>query len=113
SGSRELFERELRAAGVWPRDRWELGSPEAIKRAAREGLGIAFLSRYAVLEEVEAGQLESFRLAGRPPLRRNFFIARPAGRGLAPSEGEFVATLSRCWAESAASARACVGAVPL
>jgi molybdate transport repressor ModE-like protein len=112
SSSRELVEGELRAAGVWPRDRWELGAPEAVKRAAREGLGIAFLSRYAVAEEVEAGHLESFRLAGRPPLRRNFFVARPAGRALAPSEREFVATLTRCCAKSATYAESCVGAVP-
>jgi molybdate transport repressor ModE-like protein len=110
SSSRDLVEAELRAAGVWPRDLWELGSPEAIKRAAREGLGIAFLSRYAVAEEVDGGQLEPFRLAGRPPLRRNFFVARPAGRELAPSEREFVATLTRCCAKSATYAEACVGA---
>jgi molybdate transport repressor ModE-like protein len=112
SSSRDLAEAEFRAAGVWPRDRWELGSPEAIKRAAREGLGIAFLSRYAIAEEVDAGQLEPFRLAGRPALRRNFFVARPAGRELAPSEREFVATLTRCCAKSATYAEACVGTAP-
>jgi molybdate transport repressor ModE-like protein len=112
SSSRELVEAELRSTGVWPRDRWELGSPEAIKRAAREGLGIAFLSRYAVAEEVDAGNLEAFRLSGRPPLRRNFFVGRTAGRALAPSEREFVATLTRCCAKSATYAEACVGAVP-
>ncbi len=112
SSSRDIVEGELRAAGVWPRDRWELGSPEAVKRAAREGLGIAFLSRYAVAEEVEAGNLESFRLAGRPPLRRNFYVARPAGRPLAPSEREFVATLTRCCAKNATYAEACVGVLP-
>jgi molybdate transport repressor ModE-like protein len=112
SSSRDLLETELRTLGVWPRDRWELGSPEAIKRAAREGLGIAFLSRYAVAEEVETGQLEPFRLAGRPPLRRNFFVARPTGRELAPSEREFVATLTRCCAKSATYAEACVGVAP-
>lgn len=112
SSSREIVEAELRAAGVWPRDRWELGSPEAVKRAAREGLGIAFLSRYAVAEEVEVGNLESFRLAGRSPLRRNFYVARPAGRALAPSEREFVATLTRCCAKSATYAEACVGVLP-
>jgi molybdate transport repressor ModE-like protein len=110
SSSRALTESELRAAGVWPRDRWELGSPEAVKRAAREGLGIAFLSRYAIAEEVEVGHLEPFRLSGRPPLRRHFFVARPAGRELAPSEREFVATLTRCCAKSARYAEACVGA---
>jgi molybdate transport repressor ModE-like protein len=110
SSSRSLVEAELRAAGAWPAERWELGSPEALKRAAREGLGVAFLSRYAVAEEVEAGQLESFRLAGRPPLSRNFYVARIAGREPAPSEREFIATLTRCCAKNAAYAEACVGA---
>ena len=77
-----------------------------------EGLGIAFLSRYAVAEEVDAGSLEAFRLAGRAPLRRNFFVARPARRALAPSEREFVATLTRCCAKTATYAEACVGVVP-
>ncbi len=83
-----------------------------MKRAAREGLGIAFLSRYAVAEEIDAGNLEPFRLARRAPLRRNFFVARPAGRPLAPSEREFVATLTHCCAKSTTFAEACVGAVP-
>ena len=110
SSSRELVENELRAGGLRHAETWELGSPEAVKRAAREGLGVAFLSRYAVAEEVERGELECFRLAGRPPIRRRFFVARLAGRPLAPSEREFVATLTQCCAKSAAYAEACVGA---
>ncbi|HEY8644650.1 MAG TPA: LysR substrate-binding domain-containing protein, partial [Gaiellaceae bacterium] len=72
SSSQRLIDEELRALGVQPAGVWELGSSEATKRAAREGLGLAFLSRYAVAEEVERGDLESFRLAGRAPLRRHF-----------------------------------------
>jgi len=88
---------------------WELGSSEAIKRAAREGLGLAFLSRYAVAEEVERGDLESFRLAGRPPMVRHFSVARLAGRPFSPAEESFVATLTRCCAKQAEYAAACVG----
>jgi molybdate transport repressor ModE-like protein len=96
SSSRELSEVALAAAGVRSAGGWELGSPEAIKRAAREGLGFAFLSRYAVAEEVERGELESFRLAGQPPILRRFSVARLAGRPLSPSERTFLATLTRC-----------------
>src|SRR5712692_8839371 len=46
SGSQSLIDEELRALGVRPAGVWELGSSEATKRAAREGLGLAFLSRY-------------------------------------------------------------------
>jgi molybdate transport repressor ModE-like protein len=108
SGSRAYVERELGAIGVQPTSIWELGSTEAVKRAAREGLGIAFLSRYAVAEEIERGELDVFRLRGRPPLTRDFSIARLASRPLSPAESGFVATLTRCCAKQAAYAEACV-----
>jgi molybdate transport repressor ModE-like protein len=110
SSSRQLVDEELRAIDVRPAGVWELGSSEAIKRAAREGLGIAFLSRYAVAEEIERGDLESFRLAGRRPLVRHFSVARLAGRPLSPAEQSFVATLTRCCAKQAEYAAACVAA---
>src|SRR5436190_13656136 len=112
SSSQQVIDQELRTIGVTPAGVWELGSSEAIKRAAREGLGLAFLSRYAVAEEVERGDLESFRLAGRPPLLRHFSVARLAGRPLSPAEQSFVATLARCCAKQADYAAACVGATP-
>src|SRR5206468_9364432 len=97
-----------RTIGVSSAGHWELGSSEAIKRAAREGLGIAFLSRYAVAEEVERGDLESFRLAGRPPLLRRFSVARLTGRPFSPAERSFVETLTRCCAKQQDYAEACV-----
>jgi LysR family transcriptional regulator, low CO2-responsive transcriptional regulator len=109
SSSQQAIDEELRAIGAQPAGVWELGSSEAIKRAAREGLGLAFLSRYAVAEEVERGDLESFRLAGRPPLLRHFSVARLAGRPLSPAEESFVATLTRCCAKQADYAAACIG----
>lgn len=109
SSSQQLIDEELRAIGVSPAGVWELGSSEAIKRAAREGLGLAFLSRYAVAEEVERGDLESFRLAGRQALRRHFSVARLTGRPLSPAEQGFVATLTRCCAKQSDYAASCVG----
>ena len=108
SSTQALADTELRAAGISPAGVWELGSSEAVKRAARVGLGFAFLSRYAVAEEVERGELERFRLAGRPPVRRHFSIARLAGRPLSPGEQAFVETLGRCCATSVTYAAACV-----
>jgi molybdate transport repressor ModE-like protein len=112
SSSQQMIDEELRAIGATPAGVWELGSSEAIKRAAREGLGIAFLSRYAVAEEVERGDLESFRLVGRPPLVRHFSVARLAGRPLSPAERSFVDTLTTCCAKQADYAAACVAAGP-
>jgi LysR family transcriptional regulator, low CO2-responsive transcriptional regulator len=108
SSSRGYVERELRAIGVEPARVWELGSTEAVKRAAREGLGVGFLSGYAVAEEIERGELDVFRLRGRPPLTRNFQIARLASRSLSPAESAFVETLTRCCAKQSTYAEACV-----
>jgi molybdate transport repressor ModE-like protein len=108
SASRRLADRALAAAGVQPAGVWELGSSEAIKRTAREGLGFSFLSRYAVAEEVERGELDAFRLAGAPPLERHFWFAHLAGRPLSPAESGFLATLTRCCAKNAEYAAACV-----
>ncbi len=108
SSTRQVTERALRDAGVEPRRVWELDSAEAIKRAAREGLGVAFLSRYAVAEEVERGELVSFRLAGRPRIERRLYVARLARRQPSPSERGFVTTLRRCCVKSADYAAACV-----
>src|SRR5438445_1146429 len=110
SSSQRAVDNELRTIGIKPAGFWELGSSEAIKRAAREGLGVAFLSRYAVAEEVERGDLESFRLSGRPPLLRHFSVARLAGRPLSPSERSFIETLTSCCAKQADYAAACVAA---
>jgi molybdate transport repressor ModE-like protein len=108
SSTRQIAERALSEAGVSAGSVWELDSSEAIKRAAREGLGVAFLSRYAVAEEVERGELESFRHAGRPPIERRLYIARLARRPLSPSERGFIETLRRCCAKSEDFAAACV-----
>ena len=106
SSTRRVSERALASAQIWPERTWELDSSEAIKRAAREGLGIAFLSRYAVAEEIERGELEAFRIG--KPLQRNLHVARLARRPFSPSERGFVDTLTRCCSKNAAYAADCV-----
>ena len=106
--TQQVADRALRAAGVEPARVWELDSSEAIKRAAREGLGIAFVSLYAVTEEVERGELECFRLAEQPRIERRFHIARLARRSPSPSERRFMATVTRC-AKGSHHAAAIVG----
>jgi molybdate transport repressor ModE-like protein len=108
SSSRGFVEAEMQEIGIQPARVWELGSTEAVKRAAREGLGVAFLSSYAVAEEIERGELDAFRLRGRRPLTRDFQIARLASRPLSPAETAFVATLTRCCAKQAPYTQACV-----
>jgi molybdate transport repressor ModE-like protein len=108
SSTQALADDELKAAGVKPKTVWRLGSGEGVKRSALEGLGFAFLSRFAVAEELEQGRLESFRIAGRKPLRRRFHVVRLAVRELTPAEARFLATLWTCCASSPAYAKACI-----
>jgi DNA-binding transcriptional LysR family regulator len=108
SSTRRLTDRALAAAGVEPTEIWELDSSEAIKRAAREGLGVAFLSRYAVAEEIERGELTHFRLAGQPRIERRLVVAYLARRPLSASERQFVSTLTRCCAKNEEFSAACV-----
>lgn len=108
SSTQALADEELRAAGVHPKTVWRLGSAEGVKHSAQAGLGFAFLSRYAVAEEVADGRLESFRIAGRKPLRRHFVVVRLAGREPTPAETRFLLELSSCSSKTAAHAESCV-----
>lgn len=54
---REIFERQLAQAGVRPASVVEFHSVEAIKACAMGGLGVAFLPRMAVQQELAAGRL--------------------------------------------------------
>jgi molybdate transport repressor ModE-like protein len=108
SSTQSLADEELRAAGARPKTVWRLGPSEGVKRAAEAGLGFAFLSWFAVADELAQGRLESFRLAGREPLRRQFVVIRLAGRELTPAEARFLSTLWRCCSKSTAYAASCV-----
>ena len=96
SSTRAVSERYLARIGYRPAKRWELDSNEAIKRSVHAGLGIAFVSRLVVEDELARGELVSFRLQGCDPMRRTVQLLRPDGRDLIPSERAFVTTLCSC-----------------
>jgi molybdate transport repressor ModE-like protein len=96
SSTRLVAERHLAHIDYRPVKRWELDSNEAIKRAVQAGLGVAFLSKLVVEDELRRGDLVSFHLAGAKPMRRSIQLLRPANRELTPSERAFVVTLCSC-----------------
>jgi molybdate transport repressor ModE-like protein len=96
SSTRAIAERYLARVGYRPAKRWELDSSEAIKRTVRAGLGIGFVSRLEVREEIERGELEAFFVAGVEPMRRSVFLLRPDGREPVPAERAFIETLHFC-----------------
>ena len=100
SSTQALADEELADAGVTPAAVWQLGSSDAVKRAAQAGLGYALVSRYTVSEEIENGRLETFRIAGRSPLERQFLVVSLAGRRRTPAEARFLETLASCCAKA-------------
>lgn len=96
SSTRQTTERFLARAGVHPTKTWELDSNEAIKRAVIAGLGIGFLSRLLVEEELERGLLSAFSLADGERMTRPIQLLRAHDRHLTPSERAFIRTLTDC-----------------
>jgi LysR family transcriptional regulator, low CO2-responsive transcriptional regulator len=96
SSTRAVAERYLGRVGYQPAKRWELDSNEAIKRTVDAGLGVAFVSKLVVEDELRRGELLSFRIEGLEPMRRTVQLLRPDGRELKPSERAFVTTLCSC-----------------
>jgi LysR family transcriptional regulator, low CO2-responsive transcriptional regulator len=102
SSTRGVAERFLARAGYRPANRWELDSNEAIKRSVRAGLGIGFVSRLVVEDELNRDELVSFGIEGAEPMRRSIHLLRPDDREPTPSERAFITTLSDCCAVSVA-----------
>ena len=88
SGTREVVLRALRRAGVCSRPRpfdLVLGTSEAIAGCASAGLGLAFLSRWALGPHVAAGLLRAVPALGLE-IRRTFRWALPSGSRSAAAE---------------------------
>ncbi|HEY7295898.1 MAG TPA: LysR substrate-binding domain-containing protein [Dehalococcoidia bacterium] len=102
--TRALVDRRLRARGVeWP-PAMELGNIEAIKRAVAAGLGASFVSRYAVDEEIAAGRLRAWRIAGLD-LHRPWYLLQRSGAHTAPAAAAFLTMLNEVATERSAPLR--------
>ena len=94
SGTRTVAEAELKTRGITIRRLLELRSVEAVKQAVAEGLGISFISRYAIALEVRHKVLAVAadpRLRFRRPL---VMISRKDAR-LSPSALAFAASVRK------------------
>lgn len=91
SGSRRVVEQALSAAGLKLKDlhiRMELDSTEGLLSAVEAGLGITFVSRWAVRNQFTLGTLKLARVRGLK-LARRFSLAYPAGPEPAGNLGAF------------------------
>jgi molybdate transport repressor ModE-like protein len=106
SSTRAVAERYLAKAGYRASKRWELDSNEAIKRSVQAGLGIGFVSKLVVEDEVARGDLIAFQVEGAEPMRRSVYLLRPDGREPTPAERAFIETLCSCCSASVAGCTA-------
>jgi DNA-binding transcriptional LysR family regulator len=89
SATRLVTERTLRQAGVKFTAAMQLDHIEAIKQAVMSGLGLAFVSMYAVRGEIETRRLCGLRLRGLR-VRRHFHVIHNEARTLTASGRAFM-----------------------
>ena len=92
SATRLVTERTLRQAGAKFTTAMELDHIEAIKQGVMAGLGVAFVSMYAVRGEIATRRLCGLRLKGLP-VRRHFHVIHNEARTLTASGRAFMALL--------------------
>ena len=89
SGTRELIEAHLQRHGIRPGNIVEFGNTEAIKQAAVQGGGIAWLPRICMPRELAAGEL--LRLPVKlPTIRRPLSVIRRPEGYTAPAAAAFL-----------------------
>lgn len=91
SGSRRVVEKALVAAGLQKKDlriQMELDSTEGLLSAVEAGLGVTFVSRWAVRNQLSLRTLKIARVRGLK-LSRQFSIAYPAGPAPRGNAGAF------------------------
>jgi DNA-binding transcriptional LysR family regulator len=99
SATRQVTERALQRADVKVGRMLVLGHTEAIKQAVMAGLGVAFVSIYAVRGELETGRLTRIRVRGLD-IHRHFHVIHNEARALTVRAKAFIAALED-WSQRA------------
>ena len=73
----------------------EMGSTSSVKEGVKAGLGLAFISKKAVEEELNLGLLSQIEVEGMKPISRQIYIVSHKGRTLSPIGMEFLRFLKR------------------
>jgi len=94
SATRSVTERALQRAGVRFRVAMELDHTEAIKQGVMAGLGVAFVSIYAVRGEIVTGRLCALRLRGIR-IQRHFHVIHHEARRVTASARAFMELLEQ------------------
>jgi LysR family transcriptional regulator, low CO2-responsive transcriptional regulator len=78
SSTRMITERHLARTAYCAARIWAFDSSEAIKRAVADGIGVSFMSRQLVDDEIERGDLIPFRIPGPERMMRPIYAVQPS-----------------------------------
>jgi DNA-binding transcriptional LysR family regulator len=98
SGTQMAVEKGLRKKGMSLKQFnvvMEMGSTSAVKEGVKAGLGLAFISKRAVEEELERGLFSRIHIEEIDPISRQLYIVSHRGRTLSPIGMEFLRFLHR------------------
>ncbi len=88
SGTRNAFETALKrsktGANLNLRVAAEVSDTEAIKEAVKAGMGVSYISKMAITNELASGTLKSFSVRGLPEIKRSFYLITRKGKTLLP-----------------------------
>jgi len=88
SGTRNCFDSALKRLHIDIKENLnvvaELTDTEAIKEAVRYGLGMAYISKMAVENEIKKGYIKTLKVDGFGELKRTFFIITRKDKTLSP-----------------------------
>ncbi len=94
SGTRAGFEQALRKLSTLTSQDLktvaELTSTQAIKEAIKSGMGIAYISRMALTDELAHGDLKLLHVEGLPDIKRSFYLVTKKGKTPLPQVKAFV-----------------------
>lgn len=98
SGTQMAVEKALRKKGKSLKQFnvvMEMGSTSSVKEGVKAGLGLAFISKRAIEEELKQGLLSRIHVEGIDPISRQIYIVYHRGRTLSPIGIQFLRFLHR------------------
>ncbi len=98
SGTQMTVERALRKKGKSLKDfnvAIEMGSTSSVKEGVKAKLGLAFISRRAVEEELNRNLFTSITLEGLKSISRQIYIVTQRGKTVSPAGTEFLRFLKK------------------
>lgn len=94
SSTRTVSERYLARADYRAANVWEFSSYETIKSAVKCRLGVTFISRLLVSDDIERGELAAFRVSGVEQMLRPIHVVQHSAKALTPDGLRFMTLLA-------------------